>query len=125
MIYGIGIDIVETVRIQQAVERWGKRFLERVYTDGEIAYAYRKKDPYLSLSVRFAAKEAFIKAFSPGQVIPFTDVEVRNQHTGKPLMEIRGRTGELLKQKSIQKVHVSLSHEKDYSIACVVIEGGL
>ena len=125
MIYGIGIDIVETLRIQQAVERWGKRFLERVYTEREIAYAYRKNDPYLSLSVRFAAKEAFIKAFSPGQLISFTDVEVRNQDTGKPLMEIRGRTGELLKQRSIQKIHVSLSHEKDYSVACVVIEGEL
>jgi holo-[acyl-carrier protein] synthase len=125
MIYGIGIDMVKNVRIEQAVERWGKRFLERVYTEREIAYAYRKNDPYLSLSVRFAAKEAFIKAFSPGQPIPFTDIEVRNQDTGKPLMEIRGRTGELLKQRSIQKIQVSLSHEKDYSVACVVIEGEL
>jgi phosphopantetheinyl transferase (holo-ACP synthase) len=50
-------------------------------------------------------------------------VEVRNQDTGKPLMEISGRTGELVKQKSIRKIHVSLSHEKNYSVACVVIEG--
>jgi holo-[acyl-carrier-protein] synthase len=123
MIYGVGIDMVKTVRIQQAVERWGNRFLNRIFTEQEVAYAYRKSNPYPSLSARFAAKEAFIKAFSPGRVISLTDVEVRNQDTGKPLMEISGRTGELVKQKSIRKIHVSLSHEKNYSVACVVIEG--
>jgi holo-[acyl-carrier protein] synthase len=123
MIYGIGIDIVQNVRIQHAVERWGKRFLERVFTEEEIAYAFRKNNPYHALSVRFAAKEAFIKAFSSEQAVAMTDVEIRNQGNGKPLMEIRGRTGELLKQKPIRNIHVSLSHEKDYSVAYVVIEG--
>ena len=123
MIYGIGIDIVKNVRIRQAVERWGKRFLDRVFTAEEIAYAFRKGDPYHALSVRFAAKEAFIKAFSPDDVVALTDVEIRNQENGKPLLQIRGRTGESLKKKSVHKIHVSLSHEKDFSVACVIIEG--
>ena len=124
MIHGVGIDIVRTARMRQAVERWGTRFLERVFTEEEIAYAYRKSDPYPSLSVRFAAKEAFIKASNAGRVISLTDISVRNLDNGQPLMEIRGRAGELLKRESVKDIHLSLSHEKDYSVACVVIERG-
>lgn len=123
MIYGTGIDIVKTERIRAAVERWGKQFLDRVFTGDEICYAYKKKDPFLSLSVRFAAKEAFIKALSHDQNIPLTDVEVRNQDNGRPILELHGKTGEFLKQKGIQAIHLSLSHEHDYGVASVVIEG--
>ena len=123
MIYGTGIDIVKTERIREAVKRFGEKFLERVFTRDEICYAYNKKDPFLSLSVRFAAKEAFIKALSHDQYIPLTDIEVRNQGNGRPMLELHGKTGELLKEKEIQAVHLSLSHEKDYGVACVVIEG--
>ena len=62
MVYGIGIDIVRTKCTKKGIEKWGKRFLERVYTENEISYCYKKPSPYLSLAVRFAAKEAFIKA---------------------------------------------------------------
>jgi holo-[acyl-carrier protein] synthase len=79
MIYGTGIDIVQTERIREAVDRWGERFLARIFTQDEISYAYKKKDPFLPLSVRFAAKEAFIKALSHDQNIPLIDIEVRNQ----------------------------------------------
>lgn len=123
MIYGTGIDIVKTERIREAVERGGERFLERVFTRDEISYAYKKKDPFLSLAVRFAAKEAFIKALSHDLNVPLTDIEVRNQDNGRPVLQLHGRTEELLKQKKIQAIHLSLSHEKDYGVACVVIEG--
>lgn len=123
MIYGIGIDIVKTERVREAVERWGEKFLERVFTKDEICYAYKKKDPFLPLSVRFAAKEAFIKALSHDQNIPLTDIEVRNQDNGRPILELHGKAGEFLKLKEIQTIHLSLSHEKDYGVACVVIEG--
>lgn len=122
MIYGTGIDIVKTQRIRDAVERWGEKFLERVFTKDEIGYAYKKKDPFLSLSVRFAAKEAFIKALSHDQNIPLIDIEVRNKDNGRPMLELHGRTGEFLKAREIQAIHLSLSHEKDYGVACVVIE---
>jgi holo-[acyl-carrier protein] synthase len=123
MIYGIGIDIVKTERVREVVERWGEKFLERVFTKDEICYAYKKKDPFLPLSVRFAAKEAFIKALSHDQNIPLTDIEVRNQDNGRPILELHGKAGEFLKLKEIQAIHLSLSHEKDYGVACVVIEG--
>ncbi|MBI5074062.1 MAG: holo-ACP synthase [Nitrospirae bacterium] len=122
MIYGTGIDIVKTQRIRDAVERWGEKFLERVFTKDEIGYAYNQKDPFLSLSVRFAAKEAFIKALSHDQNIPLIDVEVRNKDNGRPMLELHGRTGEFLMTKEIQAIHLSLSHEKDYGVASVVIE---
>ena len=123
MIYGTGIDIVKTERIREAIERGGDKFLERVFTQDEICYAYKKRNPYLSLSVRFAAKEAFIKALSHDQYIPLIDIEVRNQDNGRPMLKLHGKAGEFLKQKEIQAIHLSLSHEKDYGVACVVIEG--
>ncbi len=123
MIYGTGIDIIKTERIRLAAERWGDRFLQRVFTMDEICYAYRKKDFYLSLSVRFAAKEAFIKALSHDRYIPMTDIEVRNLDGGRPMLQMHGRTAEILQQKNIKTIHLSLSHEKEYGVAFVVIEG--
>ncbi|MBI5848353.1 MAG: holo-ACP synthase [Nitrospirae bacterium] len=123
MIYGTGIDIVKTDRIREAVERGGNKFLSRVFTEAEIAYAYKKKDPALSLSVRFAAKEAFIKALSHEQNVPLIDIEVCSADNGRPVLQLHGRTGEFIKQKDIRTIHLSLSHEKDYGVACVVIEG--
>lgn len=123
LIYGIGIDIVKTSRIREAVERWGDRFLERVFTSDEITYAYKKRDPFLSLSVRFAAKEAFIKALSHDLHLPLTDIEVSNQENGRPVMQVHGKTGELLKLKKIGAIYLSLSHEKEFGVASVVLEG--
>jgi phosphopantetheine--protein transferase-like protein len=124
MVHGIGIDIVRTARMREAVERWGQRFLERVFTAEEIAYAYKKKDPFLPLSVRFAAKEAFIKALSGLVPVSLTDISVRNLSDGRPVLEVLGRTGEAAEQMGIGRIHLSLSHERDYGVACVVIEGG-
>lgn len=123
MIYGTGIDIVKTERIREAVARFGDKFLQRIFTPAEISYAYQKRDPFLSLSVRFAAKEAFIKALSDDKHIPLTDIEVRNRENGRPLLEIHGKTSVLVQQKKIQLIHLSLSHEKEYGVACVVLEG--
>jgi phosphopantetheine--protein transferase-like protein len=123
MVYGIGIDIVKVSRIRAAVERWGQRFLERVFTAEEISYAYKKNDPFLSLSVRFAAKEAFIKAAPQPHVISLTDIEVTNEENGRPRLRLRGNARSAVGEMEIRKIHISLSHEKDYGVACVVIEG--
>ena len=122
MIYGVGIDLVKIARMKQVVERWGQRFLERVFTKGEIAYCYEKKEPYLSLAVRFAAKEALIKAMGSTVPVSLTDIEVMNIETGKPLLKIQGKLEDYFKEKSIIKIHLSLSHEHEYGIACVVLE---
>lgn len=124
MIYGVGIDLVKIDRMKEVVEKWGQRFLERVFTAGEISYCYEKKNPYLSLSVRFAAKEALIKAIGSAGPVSLTDIEVINVDTGKPFLKINGRLEVFLKEKSIRKAHLSLSHEHEYGVACVVLEQG-
>lgn len=122
MIYGVGIDIIKIERIKRVVEKWGKRFLERVFTESEISYCYEKKEPYLSFAVRFAAKEALIKAIGPVAPVPLTDIEVVNVETGKPLLKVKGRLEDFFKEKLIKRVHLSLSHEHEYGVACVVLE---
>lgn len=122
MIYGIGVDIVKVERIKEAVERWGERFLRRVFTPGEIAYCYKKKNPFLSLSARFAAKEAFIKAAGSSKGISLADIEVRNSEGGVPFISVENKLKEFLAANSLSRTHLSLSHEKDYAVALVVIE---
>jgi len=122
MIYGIGIDIVKIERMKIVVEKWGRRFLERVFTDGEISYCYEKKEPFLSLAVRFAAKEALIKAVGSIEYVSLRDIEVVNVEAGKPLLRVRGKLGDFFQEQLIKNVHLSLSHEHEYGIACVVLE---
>ncbi len=122
MIHGVGIDIVKTERMRAAVERWGDRFLERVFTEDEIAYCYRKKEPYLSLSVRFAAKEAFVKAIGSGAPVSLREIEVTNLSGGRPQFVLKGRLSAFFEEKEIRCAHLSLSHEKEFGVACVVIE---
>lgn len=122
MIYGVGIDLVKIERMKQVVERWGQKFLERVFTKEEISYCYEKKNPYLSLAVRFAAKEALIKAIGSAIPVSYTDIEVINVEAGKPLLKVNGRLEIFFKEKSIKRTHLSLSHEYEYGVACVVLE---
>ncbi|HYA12571.1 MAG TPA: holo-ACP synthase [Thermodesulfovibrionales bacterium] len=122
MIYGIGIDIVKIERMKKVVEKWGRRFLDRVFTKEEISYCYEKKEPYLSLSVRFAAKEALIKAIGPVSPVSLTDIEIVNVEMGKPILRVKGKLESILKEKLIKKAHLSLSHEYEYGVACVVLE---
>jgi holo-[acyl-carrier protein] synthase len=122
MIYGIGIDIVRINRVRDVVEKWGQRFLERVFTESEISYCYQKKEPYLSLAVRFAAKEALIKAAGSAVSVSLTDIEVINVENGKPFLKVNGRLEDFFKEKLIEKAHLSLSHEHEYGVACVILE---
>ena len=122
MIYGIGIDIIKIERMRTVVEKWGQRFLKRVFTKSEISYCYEKKEPYLSLAVRFAAKEALVKAVGSDAPVSLTDIEVMNMDSGKPLIKVNGKLKDFFSVKSIKNAHLSLSHEHDYGVACVVLE---
>ena len=122
MIHGLGIDIVRIERMKQVVEKWGPRFLERVFTKNEISYCYEKKEPYLSLAVRFAAKEALIKAAGSVSPLSLKDIEVVNAESGKPYLRFAGTLEKVLQEKLIKKVHLSLSHEHEYGVACVILE---
>ncbi|MCX5749287.1 MAG: holo-ACP synthase [Candidatus Saganbacteria bacterium] len=116
MIKGIGIDIVEIERIKNAVKRHGDKFLNRVYTSSELSYCKKfSKFRFPELSVRFAAKEAYAKAIGTGMNgIHWRQIEVRNDKKGKPYLKLNGRT--------VKKAHVTLSHSRDYGVACVVLE---
>ncbi len=122
MIYGIGIDIVKIERMKDVIEKWGEKFLQRVFTGNEISYCYKKQNPYPSLSVRFAAKEAFIKAISSEIAVKLTDIEVINSDKGKPILKLGSRLEDFLKIRKVKTPHLSLSHEHDYGVACVVLE---
>jgi len=122
MIYGVGIDIIKIERMKEVVEKWGQRFLKRVFTEVEISYCYEKRNPYLSLAVRFAAKEALIKATGSMVTVPLTDIEVVNLDTGKPFFKLNGKLEDFFKKNLIRKAHLSLSHEHEYGVACVVLE---
>lgn len=125
MIVGIGTDIVEIERVRNAAARWGERFLRRVFTDKEIAYCFGKKDPHPHLAARFAAKEALIKAV--GRAVPFADIEVRNEPSGKPVLSFSGPAPESSGTQSTGVAadviaHLTLSHERQYAVATVVLE---
>jgi holo-[acyl-carrier protein] synthase len=122
MIYGIGIDIVKIQRMKDASDKWGRKFFEKILTDKEISYCYEKSDPSLSLAVRFAAKEALVKAVGWETAFSFKDVEVVNNEKGRPSIQVKGRLEDFFKENSITGCHVSLSHEKEFGVACVVLE---
>ena len=90
MIYGIGIDLVKVKRIEEALERWGERFQNKVFTPGEIRYCLQKKNPSPNFAARFAAKEAFVKALGIGirRGVHWKDVEVQRGSLGKPVLKI-------------------------------------
>ncbi|HEY41862.1 MAG TPA: holo-[acyl-carrier-protein] synthase [Dehalococcoidia bacterium] len=115
----IGVDIIEIDRIQRAVARWGERFLYRVYTDTEVGL-YRKAE---SLAVRFAGKEAVVKALGTGmRGIGWKDIEILHEPSGKPLVNLYGRAQEKASDLGLKGLAISLSHSRDYAIAFVVGE---
>jgi holo-[acyl-carrier protein] synthase len=124
-IIGIGMDIVETKRIGESLERFGDRFLHRVFLDGEIAYARSMKFPHLHLAARFAAKEAISKAFGTGigKEIGWRDMEIVREPSGQPRVVLHGRAIEYAKSRGVLEIHVSLSHTDDYGAASAVIVG--
>lgn len=123
MVYGIGIDIVDVKRIEEAIDRWGDKFSEKVFTPAELEYSHKKAYPYNSLAVRFAAKEAFIKAVKAGEYLPFTDIEVVNRDGGLPEVRLYGRAKTVFAEKVNNGIiHLSLSHDRGSGVASIVIE---
>ena len=124
MVSGIGVDIVEIKRFQRMVDRFGDRVAQRLLTQREFAQ-YRQRNNSLSfLATRFAAKEAASKALGTGiaQGIGFHAIEVVNNGSGKPDLHFHDAALELLQQRNIHRCLLSLSDEKHYAIAMVVLE---
>lgn len=114
MIVGIGVDIIEVERIRKLAEK-SPRFLKRVYTSEEIRYCEGKRNKFQHLAARFAAKEAFFKAL--GKKINWTDVGVANLSSGKPQLVITSE-----ESLPFDETYISISHLRDYAVACVVLE---
>lgn len=122
MVFGIGVDIVKVERVKEAVQRWGDKFTDRLFTQGELSYCFGRHNPYISLSARFAAKEAVVKAISSGIPFSFREAEVVNSPGGQPILKVRGRLAEFLKEKGVVNIHLSLSHENEFAVAYVLLE---
>lgn len=121
MIEGIGVDIVEVDRMKKTMEEYGETFLHRVFTPKELSYSRSKKNVHQHLAARFAAKEAFSKAFATGWsgVFRWRDVEVSNDPLGKPLIAL---SGEMKKLVGESRIHLSISHSDRAVVAVVLIE---
>jgi holo-[acyl-carrier protein] synthase len=122
-ILGIGMDIVETKRIAESMERFGERFLKRVFSEGEVAYAKSMKQPQLHLAARFAAKEAISKAFGTGigHQMGWRDLEIVREPNGQPRVVLHGKAEAHARARGVQAVHVSLSHTTEYGAASAVV----
>jgi holo-[acyl-carrier protein] synthase len=124
MILGMGTDLVEIERVQRSIDRFGERFLERVYTPGEIAYCMQKKNVAESFAGRFAAKEAGAKALGTGisHGVSWKEFEVLRAPSGKPSLRLTGRAAELARALGVLHVSLSLTHTRALAMAVVVME---
>jgi holo-[acyl-carrier protein] synthase len=124
MIVGSGIDLVEISRIQQSVQRFGQRFLNRVYTPNEQAYCLRKRNSAESLAARFAAKEAGAKALGTGisHGVSWLEIEVVREPSGRPTIKFHGRAAEIARAMGVSHVALSITHTATLSMASVVVE---
>ena len=124
MIYGIGVDLVNINRIEKVLNRWGDRFVGRVFTHDEAALCMTRAAPPSSFALRFAAKEAFSKAIGLGmrKGIAWRDIEVFHFDGGKPGLRLYGRASDICREKHISGISLSLSDDGDYGVAMVVLE---
>lgn len=125
MIVGTGVDLCEVDRIRKAVEAaHGPRFVERVFTEREIAYARRKASPYERYAARFAAKEAGMKALGTGwrKGISWHDFEVVNEPSGRPGLVLHGKAAEVAASMKVRGIALSLTHTAVQAMAMVILE---
>jgi holo-[acyl-carrier protein] synthase len=121
-IIGTGLDATEIDRIEEAIKRYGDRFIRRVFTEGEIAYCRRKKDFAPSFAARFAAKEAAMKALGTGQSqgVFWTGIEVVRRH-GPPTLQFHGGAAKRFALIGGTSALLTLTHSKELAIAHVML----
>jgi holo-[acyl-carrier protein] synthase len=124
-VLGIGVDVIECSRIQRSIERFGDRFLHRVFTDGEIEYSMSMKFPERHLAARFAGKEAAAKAFGTGigKAVGWRNIDIRKKESGEPFLAFSGPTQVFAAERGVTSALITLSHTENYAVACVVLEG--
>lgn len=126
MIVGSGIDVVEVGRIHDSVQRFGQRFLNRIFTAAEQAYCIRKRRSAESLAARFAAKEAGAKALGTGisHGVNWLEIEVTREPGGRPALRFHGRAAEIAVRLGVARSALSLTHTGELAMASVVLEDG-
>lgn len=119
-----GVDIIEVERVRHSYEKFGERFLKRIFRSREIAYCFTHREPTPFLAARFAAKEAMSKAFGTGigHELGWLDMEVGRKTTGEPFAILHDRAYELLRQREAGAIHVSLSHTSTLATAVAILE---
>lgn len=120
------MDLIEVERIAQSIERYGERFLLRVYTPREIAYCRRKRNSAESFAARFAAKEAGAKALGTGMNsgVTWREIEVGRFPGGRPSLELSGRARRVADELGVRRISVTLTHTASMAMAVVLMEGG-
>ena len=124
MIVGTGVDLAEVPRIREAATRFGKRFVQRVYTPAEIAYVERKANRFERYAARFAAKEAGMKAIGTGwrHGVRWQDFEVMNLPSGRPTLRLHGKAAEFATRLGVKHIALSLTHTSEMALAYVILE---
>jgi len=124
MIVGTGVDLAEVPRIRASIARFGPRFIERIYTPGEIAYVERKANRFERYAARFAAKEAGMKAIGTGwkRGVTWKDFEVANLPSGRPTLRLHGVAAEFARKLGVRNISLSLTHTAELGMAHVILE---
>jgi holo-[acyl-carrier protein] synthase len=124
MIVGTGVDLAEVPRIRASIERFGRKFIDRIYTAAEIAYVERKANKFERYAARFAAKEAGMKAIGTGwrHGVRWQDFEVANLPSGKPTLRLHGVAAKVAEQLGVRNVSLSLTHTAELGMAHVILE---
>jgi holo-[acyl-carrier protein] synthase len=124
MILGTGVDLAEVHRIRASVDKFGDRFVRRIYTAAEIAYVERKANRYERYAARFAAKEAGMKAIGTGwrRGVTWQDFEVANLPSGKPTLRLHGVAAQIAERLGVRNVSLSLTHTSELGMSHVILE---
>ncbi|HVH85747.1 MAG TPA: holo-ACP synthase [Terriglobales bacterium] len=124
MIIGVGIDVCEVPRMAASIARFGDRFLERVFTAGEIRYCQSKKNSTERFAARFAAKEAAMKALGTGAAygVTWKSIEVGHAPGGRPTLHLHDRTAEIAARLGVERISLSITHTETMGMAVVVLE---
>jgi holo-[acyl-carrier protein] synthase len=124
MIVGTGVDLAEVSRIRASIERFGAKFVERIYTAAEIAYVERKANRFERYAARFAAKEAGMKAIGTGwrHGVTWRDFEVANLPSGRPTLRLHGVAARVAEKLGVRRVSLSLTHTAELGMAHVILE---
>ncbi|HZS56851.1 MAG TPA: holo-ACP synthase [Bryobacteraceae bacterium] len=124
MIAGIGTDLTDVKRIRESISRFGDRFLDRIYTPNERAYAESKANSAERFAARFAAKEAGMKAIGTGWNLGVTwkDFEVVNERSGRPKLLLHGVAQKIADRLNVERISISLTHTSDMAFAIVILE---